>query len=65
MTPGTFILLNGTSSPGKTTLIHLLQDALAPPLLEFGLDKVIWMLPRRCFYPPLWDEVLGKADQAG
>ena len=65
MKPGTILLLNGTSSSGKTTLLHLLQEALDSPFLEFGLDKVIWMLPRRYFYPPLWDEVLGKADRAG
>ena len=65
MKPGTILLLNGTSSSGKTTLLHLLQEALEPPFLEFGLDKVIWMLPRRYFYPPLWDEVLGRASQAG
>jgi len=65
MTPGTILFLNCTSCSGKTTLIHLLQDALPPPFLDFDLDKVIWMLPKRYFYPPLWDQVLGKADQAG
>ena len=65
MQSGTIIILNGTSSSGKTTLIQLLQDTLVQPFLEFGIDKIIWMLPRRYFHQPLWDEVLGKADRAG
>ena len=65
MSPGTILILNGTSSSGKTTLLRLLQDALDPPFLEFGIDKIIWMLPKRYSSPPLWDEVLGRADQAG
>jgi len=44
--PGTIILLNGTSSSGKTTLLRLLQDRLAEPYLEAGIDKFIWMLPK-------------------
>jgi len=65
MKTGTIIILNGTSSSGKSTLIRLLQDQLTKPFLEFGIDKLIWMLPRRYFDPPLWNEVLGKADHAG
>lgn len=65
MGPGTIIILNGASGSGKSTLLHLLQERLDEPYLEFGLDKLIWMLPKRYFAQPLWDEVLGKADQAG
>jgi chloramphenicol 3-O-phosphotransferase len=65
MKTGTIIILNSTSSSDKSTLIRMLQNALCQPCLEFGLDKLIWMLPKRYFSPPLWDEVLGKADQAG
>lgn len=65
MKTGTIILLNGTSSSGKSSLIRGLQDELAEPYLEFGLDKFIWMLPKRYFRQPLWNNVLGKADQAG
>jgi len=65
MATGTTLILNGTSSSGKTTLIRMLQVALNQPFLEFGLDKLIWMLPKRYFSPPYWDEVLGKADHAG
>jgi chloramphenicol 3-O phosphotransferase len=62
---GKIIFLNGTSSSGKTTLLRGLQDALEAPYLELGLDKFIWMLPKRYFDQPLWDEVLGQANQAG
>jgi chloramphenicol 3-O phosphotransferase len=30
-----------------------------------GLDKFIWMLPKRYLNQPLWDQILGKADTAG
>lgn len=62
---GTIIFLNGTSSSGKSTLVKGLQEKLEAPYLEMGLDKIIWMLPRRYFNQPLWDEVLGQADRAG
>ncbi|HEY9121544.1 MAG TPA: AAA family ATPase [Brevefilum sp.] len=62
---GNIIFLNGTSSSGKTTLLRGLQERLAPPYLEMGLDKFIWMLPKRYLDQPLWNDVLGKADNAG
>lgn len=65
MNSGTIIFLNGTSSSGKTTILIGLQQELQSPFLELGLDKFIWMLPRRYFDKPLWNEVLGKADTAG
>jgi chloramphenicol 3-O phosphotransferase len=61
----TIIFLNGTSSSGKSTLIKGLQAALDEPFLELGLDKFIWMLPKRYLNQPLWDEILGQADSAG
>jgi chloramphenicol 3-O phosphotransferase len=61
----TILFLNGTSSSGKSTLIKGLQTALDEPFLELGLDKFIWMLPKRYFNQPLWDEILGQADTAG
>lgn len=30
-----------------------------------GIDRFIWMLPRRYLDRPLWDDVLGKAQQSG
>ncbi len=65
LTPGTILFLNGTSSSGKTSLIKAIQEKFDEPFLDMGLDKFIWMLPKRYFYRPLWDDVLGKANQAG
>ncbi len=65
MTPGKIILLNGASSSGKTSIIRALQDVLEEPFLDAGIDKFIWMLPRRYLDRPLWDDVLGLATEAG
>jgi len=65
MKPGKIIILNGTSSSGKTSIVAALQDMLAEPFLDAGIDKFIWMLPRRYLSRPLWDEVLGLATEAG
>lgn len=65
MAPGTIILLNGTSSSGKTSLLEALQNRLAEPYLNAGIDKFIWMLPERYLDRPLWDDVLGLAIKAG
>lgn len=63
--PGTIIFLNGTSSSGKTTLLKSLQTAIDEPLLDMGIDRFIWMMPKRYLDRPLWDNVLGKASYAG
>ena len=42
---GRIILLNGTSSSGKTTLVHALQSALPDPWLEIGIDRFVFALP--------------------
>jgi chloramphenicol 3-O phosphotransferase len=65
MERGKIIILNGTSSSGKTSIVRALQDRLTEPYLEAGLDKFIWMLPRRYLDRPLWDDVLGLAVTAG
>ena len=65
MQPGTIILLNGASSSGKTTLLHAIQDLLPEPYLDAGIDQFIWMLPKRYLERPLWDDVLGRAIEAG
>ena len=62
---GTIIILNGTSSSGKTCILHALQDILEEPYLDAGIDKFIWMLPERYLDRPLWDDVLGMAVRAG
>ena len=65
MLAGKIILINGTSSSGKTSIVHALQARLEEPYLEAGIDKFIWMLPERYLERPLWDDVLGLADKAG
>ena len=65
MTIGKIILLNGTSSSGKTRILKALQEMLDEPYLEAGIDKFIWMLPSRYLNRPLWDDVLGLAVEAG
>src|SRR5512140_2723619 len=62
---GTIILINGTSSSGKSSIIRVLQERLKPPYLEMGVDRFIFMLPKRYLNRPLWDDVLGSADRAG
>ena len=62
---GTILVLNGASSSGKTTLVHALQDLLPEPFVDAGLDRFLWMLPRRYLERPLWDGVLGRATEAG
>lgn len=65
MTPGTILILNGASSSGKTSLLKALQDCLAEPYLNAGIDTFIWMLPGRYLERPLWDDVLGLAVAPG
>jgi chloramphenicol 3-O phosphotransferase len=62
---GTIIIINGTSSSGKTGILRALQDLLEKPYLEAGIDKFIFMMPGRYLERPLWDDVLGLADKAG
>lgn len=63
--PGTIIVLNGTSSSGKSSIVEALQNDLEEPYLDAGLDRFLWMLPDRYLERPLWDEVLGLAVMAG
>ena len=58
-------MLNGASSSGKTSILRALQELLPQPYLEAGIDKFIFMLPKRYLDRPLWDDVLGLADHAG
>ncbi len=62
---GTIIILNGASSSGKTSILRTLQNLLPEPYLDAGIDKFIWMLPKRYLDRPLWDDVLGLAIQPG
>ena len=51
------VLLNGTSSSGKTALAKALQRALPSPHLHLGIDTVVFALPGRWLDAPLWHEV--------
>jgi chloramphenicol 3-O phosphotransferase len=62
---GTIIVINGASSSGKSSILRALQNTLDPPYIDMGLDRFLFMLPKRYLNRPLWDDVLGKADQAG
>jgi chloramphenicol 3-O-phosphotransferase len=61
----TIIFLNGTSSSGKTRILKALQDELPEPFLDMGIDRFIFMMPNRYLNRPHWEDVLGKAVQAG
>lgn len=65
MKPGTIVVLNGTSSSGKTSILRELQNIMPDPYLEAGIDKFIFMMPERYLERPLWDDVLGLAVKAG
>jgi chloramphenicol 3-O phosphotransferase len=45
--PGRIILVNGTSSSGKSTLVRGLQRALPALWLEMGIDRFAYALPGR------------------
>jgi chloramphenicol 3-O-phosphotransferase len=56
--PGVILLLNGASNSGKTSLVRALQEALDLPLLDAGIDKFLWMLPKRYLNPSQWGRIL-------
>ena len=59
------ILLNGTSSAGKTSIVNSLHAKLTEPYLNIGLDKFLNILPERCFQQPQWNEIMGLSHTAG
>src|SRR5829696_7536165 len=65
MACGTIIMLNGTSSAGKTSIITALQDLLDEPFLHAGIDTFFHMLPPRYLWGAQWIEVLDQASHAG
>ncbi len=62
---GRIILLNGTSSSGKTTLVRALQAVLLDPWLEIGIDRFVFALPRQYRDQPLWSEVFRYVREPG
>ncbi len=58
MKPGNIIILNGTSSSGKSSILRALQEIMDEPYLDAGIDKFLWMLPRRYINEPAyWQRV--------
>lgn len=55
------VVLNGTSSAGKTSLAKALQRRLPDPALLVGIDTVVFALPGRWLDPPGWHEVFHYA----
>ena len=56
-TGGRIIVLNGTSSAGKSSLSRALQGRLDGPWLGVGIDTVVFALPTSYLNPPRWAEV--------
>ena len=65
MTYGTIIMLNGTTSAGKTSIITVLHKILDEPYLHAGIDAFFHMLPPRYLWGAQWGEVLDPASHAG
>jgi len=59
VTTGEVILLNGTSSVGKSTIARSLQDQLEQPFLHTGLDHFLRRVPARLIVPPVPGTVRG------
>jgi chloramphenicol 3-O phosphotransferase len=51
------IVLNGTSSSGKSTLLRALQARLDGPWLGVGIDTMVYALPKAYLDQPGWAEV--------
>ena len=62
MSTGRVIVLNGTSSSGKSTLMRALQARLDGAWLGVGIDTVVFALPKRYLDQPLWAEVFRYVD---
>jgi chloramphenicol 3-O phosphotransferase len=54
---GRIILINGTSSSGKTTLVKGLQSTLPDLWLEMGIDRFAYALPGRILGQPTWPQL--------
>jgi chloramphenicol 3-O phosphotransferase len=53
------ILLNGTSSSGKTTIAKIMQEKYPGILLLYGVDNVVQSaFPLKCDYPPFNEQAI-------
>jgi chloramphenicol 3-O phosphotransferase len=53
------ILLNGTSSAGKTTIAKILQEKYQGVLLLYGVDSMVQnAFPAKCDYPPFDEQAI-------
>lgn len=48
MEPGNVVLLNGTSSAGKTSIAKALQEVMEAPYLHTGIDHFLSGVPGKC-----------------
>lgn len=55
MKPGNIILLNGSSSAGKTTLAKALQEIMEEPYLHTGIDHFLASVPQQRLF--VYDDV--------
>jgi chloramphenicol 3-O phosphotransferase len=58
---GRIILINGTSSSGKTTVVHALQATLPEIWLEMGIDRFAYALPTRVAGSLVWPQLFRYA----
>jgi chloramphenicol 3-O phosphotransferase len=59
------ILLNGTSSAGKTTIGKIMQDKYKGVLLLYGVDAMVQTaFPKKCDYPPFEEKALKMVKEA-
>jgi chloramphenicol 3-O-phosphotransferase len=59
------ILLNGTSSSGKTTIARVLQEKYPGVLLLYGVDTMVQnAFPAKCDLPPFNEQAI-KVGYAG
>lgn len=53
------ILLNGTSSAGKTTIARVLQEQYPGVLLLYGVDSMVQtVFPAKCDFPPFDEQAI-------
>src|SRR5262245_44956424 len=65
-TPGAIVILNGTTSSGKSSILSSPTNMWGGRFLAAGLEKFFWMRPGRYLNErELWDTVLGHAAYAG